>query len=79
MNQNHSTTMNSQQMQRRSYMNSRGAISRNNNMNNHRMQRMPFGLNHNNHRGSNGLNNGGGNSNQNKDHDCFNTNNSHSG
>lgn len=75
MNQNHTTTMNSQQMQRRPYMNPRGAISRNNNnnnMNNHRMQRMPFVQNH---RGGNGINNGVGSSNQNKDHDCFNTNN----
>lgn len=77
MNQNHTITMNSQQMQRRSYMNPRGAISRNNNMNNHRMQRMPFGQNH---RGGNGNNGGGGNGNQNKDLDCFNgNNNSHSG
>ena len=72
MNQNHTITMNSQQ--RRSYMNSRGAISRNN-MNNHRMPpRMSFGSN--NHRG---VNNSGGIGNQNKDLDCFNGNNSHSG
>lgn len=87
MNQNHTITMNSQQMQRRPYINSRGSARGGNNMN-HRMQRIPFGQNqlshHNNHRGgNNNNNNNGGNSNQNKDLDCFNgngnNNNSHSG
>jgi hypothetical protein len=72
---NHTITMNTQQMQRRPYINPRGgAISRNMN---HRMQR--FGQqqqqSHHNHRGN------GGNSNinnQNKDLiECFNGNNSH--
>lgn len=40
------------------------------------MQRMSFGPNH---RGGNNNGNGGGNNNQNKDLDCFNGNNSHSG
>jgi hypothetical protein len=83
MNQNHTITMNAQQMQRRPYINSRGAISRNMN---HRMQRMSFGQSqqsHHNHRNNNNNNNNnnsnGGNNNQNKDLDCFNGNNSHSG
>jgi hypothetical protein len=68
-------------MQRRPYNNSRGNPRGSNNMN-HRMPRMSFGQNqlshHNNHRGNNN-NNNGGNSSQNKDLDCFNGNNSHSG
>lgn len=80
MNQNHTITMNSQQIQRRPYINSRGSARGGNNMN-HRLQRISFGQNqqsHHSHRNNNG-NNGGGNSNQNKDLDCYNGNSSHSG
>lgn len=80
MNQNHTITMNSQQIQRRPYINSRGSSRGGNNMN-HRLQRISFGQNqqsHHSHRNNNG-NNGGGNSNQNKDLDCYNGNSSHSG
>lgn len=79
MNQNHTVTMNSQQMQRRPYINSRGGVRGSNNMNNHRMQRISFGQNQQSHHNHRGNNVGGVNGNQNKDLDCFNGNNSHSG
>lgn len=72
MNQNHTITMNTQQMQRRPYIISRsGAISRN--MNHRHLPR--FGQqqqSHHNHRGN------GGNNIQNRDlNDCFNGHNAH--